>query len=269
MPSIKDTPQQVSPDLDSSVRTSVLGVGVSAVNLDTATQTILGWIDRSERKFVTVTDVHGLIQAQDSAEFKKILNSSGMTVPDGMPLVWLSQLAGHPEVSRVCGYDFTLTLSQALALRKGRVFYYGGAPGVAEQLAKNLEARFPGLETAGTYSPPYRDLNPEEEEKIFELINSSRADVLWVGLSTPKQERWMSRYRSKLNVPALIGVGAVFDFLTGRVKRAPAWIQQTGFEWLYRVSQEPRRLLKRYLRTHPRFVYYIACEKLKLRRFDA
>jgi N-acetylglucosaminyldiphosphoundecaprenol N-acetyl-beta-D-mannosaminyltransferase len=250
-------------------RTSVLGVGVSAVNVRSAVDTAMAWIDRRERHYVTLTGVHGVIEARDDPSFKRTLNGAGLTLPDGMPLVWMSWLAGRSEVTRVYGPDFTLALSQAMALAGKSAFYYGGVPGVAEQLAATLAARFPGLVTAGTYCPPFRPLTAAEEADVTARINGSGADVVWVGLSTPKQERWMSRMRDRLDAPVLIGVGAAFDFLSGRVRQAPRWMQRSGLEWLYRLSQEPGRLWRRYLRNNPRFVYLVTCERLGLLRPDA
>ncbi len=258
--------------MDEIPRTPVLGVGVSAVSLASAAAVILGWIEAKRRgggqkHYVTVTGVHGVIEAQDDPGFKKILNGSGLTVPDGMPLVWLSKLAGRSHVTRVYGPDLTLAMSRALGERGMSAFYYGGAPGVAEALASNLEGRFPGLRRAGTYTPPFRQLTLEEEREIARLINGSGADIVWVGLSTPKQERWMARLRESLHPPVLVGIGAAFDFLTGRVRQAPRWMQRAGLEWLFRLATEPRRLSKRYLRNNPLFLYYLACEKLGFRRF--
>jgi N-acetylglucosaminyldiphosphoundecaprenol N-acetyl-beta-D-mannosaminyltransferase len=249
-------------------RTWILGVGVSAVSLPSAVATVMGWIDRREKHYVTLTSVHGVIEAQDDASFKRTLNGAGLTLPDGMPLVWLSWLAGRSHVTRVYGPDFTLALSQAMGRARKSAFYYGGVPGVAERLAVTLASRFPGLVTAGTYCPPFRPLTPAEEAEVAARISSSGADVVWVGLSTPKQERWMRLMQNRLDAPVLIGVGAAFDFLSGRVRQAPRWIQRSGLEWFYRTTQEPRRLGPRYLRSNPRFVYLTACERLGIRRFD-
>ena len=259
--------------MDEITRTPVLGVGVSAVNLESAAAAILGWIESGRRgdlqkRYVTVTGVHGVIEAQDDPGFKKILNGSGMTVPDGMPLVWLSRLAGRSHVTRVYGPDLTLAVSGALGERGLSAYYYGGAAGVAEALALELEGRFPGLRCAGTFTPPFRQLTLEEEQEIARLINASKADIVWVGLSTPKQERWMARLRESLQPPVLVGIGAAFDFLTGRARQAPRWMQRSGLEWLFRLATEPRRLSKRYLRNNPLFLYYLACEKLRLKRFE-
>lgn len=249
-------------------RTPILGVGISAVNLQTATNIAMEWIAARQKHYVTVTGVHGLIEAQDNPQFKALLNRSGMSVPDGMPLVWLLKLAGQTHVTQVCGYDFTLALSEAMAAAGKSAFYYGGGPGIAEDLADRLARRFPGLRTAGTHTPPFRQLTPDEETQIVERINNSGADVVWVGLSTPKQEQWMVGVQSRISAPLLIGVGAVFDFLTGRTKRAPRWMQRSGLEWLFRLNQEPVRLWRRYLRNNPLFMYYLACEKLGIRDFN-
>ena len=254
-------------------RTPILGVGVSAVSLASARDVIIGWIESHRAsggpaRYVAVTGVHGVMEAQDDPAFKRILNESGLTVPDGMPLVWLSRLAGRSEVTRVYGPDLTLAVSRALGERGGSAFYYGAAPGVAEQLAAELRRRCPGLRTAGCWSPPYRPLTPAEEDAIVERINATNADIVWVGLSTPRQERWMARFQGRLHAPALIGVGAAFDFLTGQLRQAPRWMQRSGLEWLFRMFVEPRRLARRYLRNNPRFLWCLACEKLGLRRFD-
>jgi N-acetylglucosaminyldiphosphoundecaprenol N-acetyl-beta-D-mannosaminyltransferase len=256
-----------------SARTPVLGVGVSAVSLESAAAEILAWVNDWHRgsrtsRYVAVTGVHGLIEAQDDPSFKQILNRSGLTVPDGMPLVWLSWLAGRQDVTRVYGPDLTLRVSSALASAGYSSFYYGGAPGVADELAARMNRRFPGLRCAGTLSPPYRSLTEDEEEDIVRTISSSGADVVWVGLSTPKQERWMARLQDRLETPVLIGVGAAFDFLTDRIPQAPGWMQKSGLEWLFRLGAEPRRLWKRYLRNNPLFLYYLACEKIGLRDFS-
>jgi N-acetylglucosaminyldiphosphoundecaprenol N-acetyl-beta-D-mannosaminyltransferase len=249
-------------------RTKVLGVGVSAVSLESAATEILSWSRTSGARYVAVTGVHGVIEAQDDDVFKGILNRSALTVPDGMPLVWLSWLAGRSHVTRVYGPDLTLALSKELAARGLSAFYFGGAAGVADALAGALAARFPGLVTAGTYSPPFRTLTADEKSDVIGRINASGAHVVWIGLSTPKQELWMSEFAPVLEVPALIGVGAAFDFHTGRVRQAPRWIQRSGFEWLFRLATEPRRLWRRYLRNNPRFLYYLVLERLRLRSFE-
>jgi N-acetylglucosaminyldiphosphoundecaprenol N-acetyl-beta-D-mannosaminyltransferase len=150
-----------------------------------------------------------------------------------------------------------------------RHFFYGGEPGVPERLAESLKRRFPAMEICGTFSPPFRPLDPEEDQEIGITIRRAAPDVLWVGLGTPKQERWMCEHRDKLNVPVLVSVGAAFDVLSGRRNQAPRWMREHGLECLFRLLQEPRRLWRRYLVGGARFVVYLALENLKLRRFDA
>ena len=249
-------------------RTDILGVGISAVNLELARDTVMDWVHNDRRDYVTVTGVHGVIEAQDDEAFKTILNDAGLTVPDGMPMVWLSWLNGFKQVDRVFGPDLMLALTEALAGEKRSAFYYGGQPGIAEELSQVLGARFPGLRCAGAWTPPFRALTAQEESEITQMINNSGADIVWVGLSTPKQERWMARFRSRLTAPALIAVGAAFDYHTDRISRAPRWMQRSGLEWFYRLCQDPKRLWQRYLRNNPLFAWYLLCQKLRLRSFE-
>lgn len=246
----------------------ILGVSVSMVDLASATDIIMAFISDRRRAIVGVTGVHGIMEARDDAAFKAVLNKVDLNVPDGMPLVWLGKMAGFPGVGRVFGPDLMLAVTERMARLGLSAFYYGGQPGIAEELADEMARRFPGVRTAGTYCPPFRDLTDAEADAIVAAINGSGAAVVWVGLSTPKQERWMMRFRSRLTAPVLIGVGAAFDYNTGRIQRAPRWMQRCALEWMYRVYQEPRRLWRRYARNNPRFVFYLLCERLRLRRFD-
>jgi N-acetylglucosaminyldiphosphoundecaprenol N-acetyl-beta-D-mannosaminyltransferase len=202
------------------------------------------------------------MEAQEDPAFKEILNSAAINTPDGMPLSWVGWLQGHKEMDRVYGPDFLLELCR-LSLERGyRHFFYGGQEGVAQALAANLQERFPGLCVAGTYTPPFRPLTPDEEAELMEKVQSTRPDVFWVGLSTPKQERFMSAYVDRLNVPLMVGVGAAFDMHTGRAKDAPVWMKRTGLQWLHRLCQEPKRLGKRYLTKNPAFVLKVTRQLL-------
>lgn len=252
---------------DTIARTNVLGVGISAVDMTAAVDWVMAVIGDRERHYITVTGVHGVVEAQDDPAYKKILNGAGLVVPDGVPMVWLSRWAGHRRVGRVYGPDFMLGVCRALGAVGGRCFYYGGNEGVAEELAETMARRYPGLVTAGTYTPPFRELTDAERAGIAETINGAAPDVVWVGLSTPKQERWMDAFRDRLDAPVLVGVGAAFDYNTGKLVRAPAWMQKTSLEWLFRLIQEPRRLWRRYARINPLFLYYLVCERLGLRDF--
>lgn len=248
----------------SGIHSDVLGVPVSAVNLQSAAAAVLDCIKRDERMYVAVADVHSVIEAQTDKDLMGIYRRAGMVVPDGMPLVWLSKLAGRRQVGRVAGTDLVHAVSEALAAAGGGAFFYGGRPGVADAVATKLELQYSGLGTAGTFCPPFRELNEGERKDVVATINENAPVVVWVGLGAPKQEMWMAEFREDLDAPVLIGVGAAFDFVSGDVRRAPVWIQRAGFEWLFRVFQEPRRLLKRYAQTIPLFLYYLAASRVGL-----
>jgi N-acetylglucosaminyldiphosphoundecaprenol N-acetyl-beta-D-mannosaminyltransferase len=238
-------------------RINVLGVGISAVTMRTALAQIERWIASGERRYVCVTGVHGVMESQADPTLRDIHNAAGMVTPDGMPLVWLSRFWGHPEVERVYGPDLMLACCAASVRPRYRHFFYGGGPGVPEKLAARLTARFPGLVVAGTWSPPFHELTESEAAEVVQRIAAARPDILWVGLSTPKQERWMARFVGRMPVPVMIGVGAAFDMHAGLKRQAPRWIQRSGFEWLFRMATEPRRLWRRYLVNNPRFVWQV------------
>ncbi|MHB8383524.1 MAG: WecB/TagA/CpsF family glycosyltransferase [Candidatus Binataceae bacterium] len=246
-----------------SLRANILGVGVSAINMPIALDTIADWIARREPNYVCVTGVHGVMESHRSPELREIHNRAGMVTPDGMPLVWLARLMGFRNVARVYGPDLMLAICERSIGAGWRHFLYGGAPNVPELLARKLSGRFAGIEIAGMYSPPYRALSAVEDDDIAGRINDSGADIVWVGLSTPKQERWMAAHRAALNVPVLIGCGAAFDFHAGLKTQAPRWIQRSGFEWMFRLLSEPRRLGPRYLVNNPMFVGLVIRQLLR------
>jgi N-acetylglucosaminyldiphosphoundecaprenol N-acetyl-beta-D-mannosaminyltransferase len=235
-------------------RVDVLGVGISAISLDGAVNEIMRWISDGERHYVCVTNVHTVIECQHDEELRRIHNASGLTTPDGMPIVWCLKRAGAAAVTRVYGPDLMLALSAPLAQSRHSVFLYGTTPRTLELLSARLTSQFPGLRIAGSYAPPFRALTPAEDADVVRKINDSNADVVWVGLGAVKQEYWMATHREALQASALIGVGAAFDFHAGVVKQAPLWMQRRGVEWVYRLCREPRRLWRRYLRTNPAFV---------------
>jgi N-acetylglucosaminyldiphosphoundecaprenol N-acetyl-beta-D-mannosaminyltransferase len=184
-----------------------------------------------------------------------------------MPLVWISRLQGFRHVDRVYGPDLMLAVCERSAERGFRNFLYGGREGVAERLSARLRERFPRLQIVGTYCPPFRPLTEEEDARVVAMINRSGADIVWVGLSTPKQERWMAAHLGKIEVPVMIGVGAAFDFHAGLVPQAPRWMQRSALEWLFRILAEPRRLWRRYLVNNPTFIMLILFQALSLRRY--
>ncbi len=249
-------------------RTNILGVGVSAINMTMALEIMDGWIARREAHYVCVTSVHGVMESQRDERLRHIHNSAGLVTPDGMPLVWLSRLRGFRHVERVYGPDLMLALCRWSVPRGYRHFLYGGEVGVPEQLAAALQRRFPGLRVVGTWSPPFQPLTVEQDEQIVAAINAAGPDIVWVGLSTPRQERWMAAHVGRVAAPLLIGVGAAFDFLAGRKKQAPSWMQRSGLEWLFRLASEPRRLWRRYLTSVPAFLFLSALQASGLRRYE-
>lgn len=246
---------------------NVLGVPVNAVQIPGAIATMEEWIrERSGTHFVAVTGMHGVVEAHHNPSFKRILRGANLVVPDGMPLVWMGRWHGHNMPRRVYGPELMETFFLATGDRYSH-FFYGGAEGVADQLARKMQYRF-GIRIAGTYCPPFRSLTKEEELQVAERIQSATPDVLWVGLSTPKQEKWMWAFRGKVDVPAMVGVGAAFDFHTGRARQAPVWMREHGLEWFFRLVSEPRRLWRRYLVYGSQFVWNVNLELLKLRKFN-
>jgi N-acetylglucosaminyldiphosphoundecaprenol N-acetyl-beta-D-mannosaminyltransferase len=251
-----------------SLRVDVLGVGVSAISLRGALSEIERWVQGGEHHYVCVTGVHGVIESQRDAELREIHNRSGLTVADGMPVFWSGRVAGSRDIERMRGSDFMLALCELAARHGWRNYFYGGAPGTPELLAERLRSRFPTLQVAGLYSPPFRQLSEEENDAIVAEINGSGADLVWIGLSTPKQERWMAANVGRLGAAALLGVGMAFDVHAGLLPQAPRVIQNSGFEWLYRLWNEPRRLWRRYLYANPKFLVGVARRRPYLRRED-
>jgi N-acetylglucosaminyldiphosphoundecaprenol N-acetyl-beta-D-mannosaminyltransferase len=247
----------------------VLGIPVAAVQIPEVIARMEEWIARHEAcRFVAVTDMHSVMEAQHDSGFKCMLSGADLVVPDGFPLVWMGHRKGFALRRRVYGPELMATFCEQTAMKHYRHYFYGGEPGVAEDLAARFSARFPGLLVAGTCCPPFRPLSAEEDREFVTAIERSGADVVWVGLGAPKQERWMFEHRKQLSVPVLIGVGAAFDFHTGRVPRAPVWMGEHGFEWLFRLSVEPRRLWHRYLVHGSQFAVLAALELSGLKKFS-
>jgi N-acetylglucosaminyldiphosphoundecaprenol N-acetyl-beta-D-mannosaminyltransferase len=233
----------------------VLGIPLAHIDYDGT----LDWIDaavaRNERRYVCVAATHTVMAAREDPELRKAVLAGDLTVPDGQPLVWAMNAFGAELQDRVYGPELMARACGRAARNGTRMFLYGGRnQGALVQLAYNLRTLYPGLQIVGGYAPPYRALSAAEEEEIVRQIDRSRADVVWVGIGVPKQEKWMAAMRPRLQTPVLIGVGAAFDFHAGLVPQAPAWMQESGLEWLFRLAAEPRRLGRRYLRYNPRFV---------------
>jgi N-acetylglucosaminyldiphosphoundecaprenol N-acetyl-beta-D-mannosaminyltransferase len=249
-------------------RINVLGVGISPLCLPLAVAAMERAIEHRSKGYICVTGVHGVSEAQADPAFRSILNGAFLNTPDGMPMVWLGKLAGHRAMDRVYGPDLLIQACRVSGQTGWRHFFYGGAPGVAGQLAEALRRRFPYLEVAGTFTPPFRPLNDTEQRALREEVARARPDIIWVGLSTPKQEAFMADALGWLDTTLMVGVGAAFDLLSGRVRQAPRWIQRAGIEWLYRLIQEPRRLWSRYLKNNPLFVARVLLQQLGLRRYS-
>jgi N-acetylglucosaminyldiphosphoundecaprenol N-acetyl-beta-D-mannosaminyltransferase len=246
---------------------NLLGVRISAVDMPTAVARVQAAIAEGRKGYICIRDVHGIIRCQGDAELRQIHNRAFMVTPDGMPVVWALKLAGYRQVDRVYGPDLMLALFDNCRRTGTRHFLYGTTPEILERLQARLLAEFPGAEIVGWHSPPFRELTPDEEADVAAEINASQADIVWIGLGTPKQERWMGRMRELLNASMLVGVGAAFDFHAGVKRQAPRFIQRSGLEWMFRLACEPRRLAWRYMVTVPSFLGLSAVQTLKLRDF--
>ena len=244
----------------------VLGVRVDAVQIPDVISRMSLWIEeRRAGNYIAVTGMHGVMEAQHSAPFKEVLDNASLVVADGMPLVWVGKALQFPMRRRVYGQELMETFCRETGDRLSH-FFYGGAPGVADRLGQVLTERF-GIRVAGAYSPPFRPLDPEEERTLLENLQALRPDVLWVGLSTPKQEKWMAQYRDRAGVPVLVGVGAAFDFFTGRSRQAPKWMRENGLEWFFRLSTEPQRLWRRYIIYGSQFAWNVALQLTGIKRY--
>jgi N-acetylglucosaminyldiphosphoundecaprenol N-acetyl-beta-D-mannosaminyltransferase len=245
----------------------VLGVPLGLTDYESA----LDWIDATvanrDRGYVCVCNVHAVMASAEDPALRTALLGSQLNVPDGQPLVWAMNLLGHPLRARVYGPELMARSCARSAESGQRLYLYGGRnQGALVQLALNLRQTYPGVRIVGGYSPPHRPLTDEERSAVIREINGSHADVVWVGIGVPKQEKWMAEMRDELEAPVLVGVGAAFDFHAGLVPQAPAVLQESGLEWAYRLAHEPRRLWRRYLRYNPRFVHAFARQLIEHRR---
>lgn len=243
-------------------RFDVLDIGIHACHYHIVISRLLTDVKEKRKGYVTVTGVHGVMESVRNPQVRDAHNAAALNLPDGMPMVWIGKLQGH-RVSRVYGPTLMERLCAASLTSDARHFLYGGRDGVVETLAANLRGKFPGIRIVGSYTPPFRELTQEELTSIAARINEVQADIIWVGLSTPKQELFMNRIVPSLNKGVLIGVGAAFDFHIGAVRQAPRWMQQIGMEWLFRLAMEPRRLWKRYLLNNPTFVCLLVSKAVR------
>lgn len=231
----------------------ILGVRVNPLTINEAVAQIKIWIEKKSTYFVSIASINNIISAVKENSLITVQNSSDMTTTDGMPLVWILKLRGYKNVERVCGPDLMPAVLEMAEQEGFSNYFYGCTDQVLQTMKNNLIKMFPGLKIAGSYAPPFRKLTEKENRQIIDSINKCNPQLVWVGLSTPKQEFWMYENRDRLKNCVIIGVGAAFDYFAGNIKRAPRWMQNFGLEWLFRLIQEPRRLWRRYLVLYPRF----------------
>jgi N-acetylglucosaminyldiphosphoundecaprenol N-acetyl-beta-D-mannosaminyltransferase len=249
-------------------RANVLGVGIHAINMSTSVKVIEAAISRGQRGYVCATGVHGVMEAQRDPTLVLLFANALLVVPDGTPTVWMGHLQGLRKMERVFGPDLMFAVAGHSEFTDWSHFLCGGNKGVAEQLRDVLLRRFPSIHIVGTYTPPFRRLTTEEESDFIRTVDRLRPDIIWVGLSTPKQERFMAEYLPRLNTTLMIGVGAAFDFHTGGITDSPSWVKRSGLQWLHRLIQEPSRLWKRYLLNNPQFLLHAGLQLARLRRYE-
>ena len=248
-------------------RFNVLGSAISALSLDEATRLVLSARDKKKLGHICCATAYNTNLALADPALRTAYNTSFLTTPDGMPLVWLGRWHGHKTITRVYGPDLLLAACDAGRAVGLKHFFYGGDVGVAAQLKAQLQTRFPGADIVGTYTPPFRALDATEIAELHAQVAAAAPDVIWIGLSTPKQEKFMLQFGPTLDAKLLIGVGAAFDFHSGRVTQAPRWMQRNGLEWLHRLATDPARLWQRYLVHNPLFVLRTLAQLSGLRRY--
>lgn len=242
------------------MQTEILGVPIDAQRFDDAITTLVQWSRGEGSRYVCACPVYTLMQARENPQVLAALRGAAMVMADGMPLVWVQQRRGQQEAERVYGPDVLLALCERTAGTGVRHYFYGGLPGVPEQLTARLRQRFPALEIVGYEAPPMIATGAEVDSAVVERLNQAGAHVIWVGLGSPKQDVWLAQYRPLLEASLLIGVGAAFDFVAGTKAQAPRWMQRAGLEWLFRLAQEPRRLWRRYVIYNTRFLWALLRE---------
>jgi N-acetylglucosaminyldiphosphoundecaprenol N-acetyl-beta-D-mannosaminyltransferase len=241
---------------------NLLGVEVSTTTFEAARDRVLAAPRNGAKLSVHYVSVNTIVEANRQPDLKDLLNSGDLVAPDGVPLVWLGRLRGH-GMTRTYGPDSMLAIIDRGREHGYTHYFYGGAPGVPELLKESLESRYPGIEVVGMYSPPFRQLTPEEDEAVVRRINDAKPDFVWIGLGSPKQDRWVADHRGRLDAGAVLAVGAAFDYNAGLLRTAPGWMQRSGLQWLFRLLTEPRRLWKRYTVSNARFLSLLAVDTTK------
>jgi N-acetylglucosaminyldiphosphoundecaprenol N-acetyl-beta-D-mannosaminyltransferase len=247
---------------------NVLGIGVHAVDMEESVARIHLALKQKRKGYICLAGVHGIMEARRDPELRSIFANAYLSAPDGMPTVWMGHLQGLPHIQRVFGPDLMLEIIGRKEFAGYKHFLCGGAPGVAECLRTEMLRRFPGVTIAGTYAPPFRPMTAEEERELVEQTRRLKPDIIWVGLSTPKQERFMLRYLHMLDTKLMVGVGAAFLYHTGAIQDSPAWVKRSGLQWLHRLLQEPSRLWRRYLLNVPLFLFHAGLQLTGLRKYN-
>jgi N-acetylglucosaminyldiphosphoundecaprenol N-acetyl-beta-D-mannosaminyltransferase len=253
--------------MQTAEQVNVLGVGIHAVDMQSTASLFETRIRNGGKGYVCLTGVHGIMEAQRDPTLKAIFAEALLVAPDGMPTVWMGHMQGFPAMQRVFGPDLMVDIIGREEFRNCIHFFCGGEPDVAESLRDEMLRRFPWVQIAGTYSPPFRPMTTMEENELEAKVRSLQPDIVWVGLSTPKQERFMARYLPVLDTKLMIGVGAAFLFHTGAIQDSPNWVKRAGLQWLHRLLQEPSRLWKRYLLNNPRFIFCVLLQFVGLKHY--
>jgi len=256
----------MNPPSNTQSRANILGVNVDSVNLAQAVASIERLIEDGSPRYVCLAPAHSIMECWRNSEIRRVFNKSALVAPDGMSLVWVLTMQGHKHVGRVYGPDLMQVMFQRAGDTGHLHFLVGGTEDVLSRLNDRFSSDYPESRIVGSLAPPFRTLADHEDQAIVEQINRANPDIVWVGLGSPKQERWMAQHRDRLRAPVLIGVGAAFDFLSGEKPQAPRWMQRSGLEWLFRLASEPRRLWPRY-RQYPLFVVLVLAQMLGLRRY--
>lgn len=246
---------------------SILGSHIDALSWEDAINTICGWAVKHESKYVALCNVHSVVTGLLEDDHRHDLNEADMATSDGMPVTWTLRKLGFHEQQRINGPDLMWKYCEKAQNTGQKIFFYGSTDTVLSLLEVKLRATFPELQIVGMYSPPFRELTAAEDDDVVERLNASGANVVFIGLGCPRQERWMFQHRGKVNA-VMIGVGAAFNYHAGTTKRAPVWMQNAGLEWLHRLASDPKRLWKRYLVTNTIFIFAIGAQLLGIKKFD-
>lgn len=262
------TPPERSMDCGSQpLCANLLGVPISAVNMESAISVISRHLGSEARGYVCATGVHGILESLRNANVSDAFAGSIMNVPDGTPTVWIGRIQGFRTIDHVTGPALMREIFRRREFSEYSHYFYGGKPGVADELASTMLRQFPWVRIAGAYTPPFRELTSEEEHTVASQINACEPDIIWVGISTPRQELWMRRMLPLLSARLLLGVGAAFDFHTGHIRECPAWMKRSGLNWLHRLSQDPKRLWRRNVK-NTAFLWHIALQLAGVRRYS-